>query len=106
MGEYSKEKKLYDDNNMTLAKNISPYLIDSPTVLITSRRKPISNIPEVRFGSMPRDGGNLVLTPEEKEEFITQEPITKKWIKPYVGSKNMINKGERYCLWLSKCESK
>lgn len=99
-GSYPSEKKLYDNNNMTVAKNISPYLIDAPTVLIKSRRKPISNVPEIKFGSMPRDGGNLILTSEEKEAFIIQEPITKKWIQPYVGSRELINKGERYCLWL------
>lgn len=99
-GDNSEEKKLYDENNVTIADNISPYLIDAPPVLIKSRRQPILNVPEIKFGSMPRDGGNLVLSVEEKDEFIAQEPITEKWIKPYVGSRELINNGERYCLWL------
>lgn len=99
-GDNQEEKKLYDGNNVTIANNISPYLIDAPSVLIKSRRQPISNVPEIRFGSMPRDGGNLILSLEEKNQFVTQEPITKKWIKAYVGSRELINDGDRYCLWL------
>jgi len=41
------------------AKNINPYLIDAPNLLIIKKTKPISNVPEMNFGNMPADGGRF-----------------------------------------------
>ena len=82
------------------AKNINPYLVDGSDTIITNKSFPISNIPLMRFGSMPRDGGNLIFTETEKEEFIKIEPQAEKWIRPYTGSQEFINGYSRYCLWL------
>ena len=95
------KKKLFTDiNNYKDCDNISPYLTDSPTVFIDSRSTPICNVPPMRFGSMPRDGGGFVLTPEQREELIKKEPLAEKWIKPYIGAVEFLNNKERYCLWL------
>lgn len=82
------------------AKNINPYLVDGSDTIITNKSFPISNMPLMRFGSMPRDGGNLIFTETEKEEFIKIEPQAEKWIRPYTGSQEFINGYSRYCLWL------
>nr|WP_217359343.1 DNA methyltransferase [Anabaena sp. UHCC 0204] len=82
------------------AKNINPYLVDGSDTIITNKSFPISNIPLMRFGSMPRDGGNFIFTETEKEEFIKIEPQAEKWIRPYTGAKEFINGYSRYCLWL------
>jgi hypothetical protein len=79
---------------------INPYLVDGPELLVANRSQPISNVPPMRFGSMPRDGGNLILTEEEKDDLLAQEPQAEKWIRPYVGSQEFINRFYRYCLWL------
>ncbi|MEI7796909.1 MAG: DNA methyltransferase [Methylococcaceae bacterium] len=57
------------------ATQINPYLVDAPKVIITNREKQISQMPVMRFGSMPRDGGNLLLTPEEKADLIAKMRI-------------------------------
>lgn len=49
---------------------------------------------------MPRDGGNLILTEQEKDEVLKEEPKLEKWIRPYVGAEEFINNKKRYCLWL------
>lgn len=82
------------------AKNINPYLVDGSDTIITNKSLPIANIPLMRFGSMPRDGGNLIFTETEKEEFIKIEPQAEKWIRPYTGAQEFINGYSRYCLWL------
>lgn len=82
------------------AKNINPFLIDAPNVLLINRKYPICQIPLMRFGSMPRDGGNLLFTQDEYDEFINEEPLSKKYIHPYVGSEEFINGIWRWCLWL------
>ena len=54
-------------------------------------------------GSCPTDGGNFLLTAEEREDFIKREPAAEKWIRRYVGSNEFINNIMRYCLWLKDC---
>jgi hypothetical protein len=81
-------------------KNINPYLVESGDLVILSRRKPILNAPEINFGSMPNDGGNLILTEMEKDELLKNEPESEKWIRPYTGAKEFLNGYRRYCLWL------
>ena len=100
-----KIKKLFlDEQNYKICEQISPYLTDTPIIFIESHNKPICNVPSMRFGSMPRDGGGFVLTPEEKDILIKTEPLSKQWIKPYIGATEFLNNKERYCLWLVNAE--
>ena len=80
--------------------NINSSLMDAPNVFVESRSKPLANVPPMRFGSMPRDGGGFILSDEEKEEFIKNEPIAEKWVHPYIGAYEFINNKTRWCLWL------
>lgn len=82
------------------ASNINPYLIEAQNTLLENRSEPISRVPGMRFGSMPRDGGNLLFTQQEYKEFIASEPLAQKWIRPYVGADEFLNGGWRWCLWL------
>ncbi len=52
------------------------------------------------FGSMPNDGGYLIFTEEEKEEFLKKEPYAKRFMKQFIGSQEFINGNYRWCLWL------
>ena len=82
------------------AKNINPYLIDAKDILVERRQKAISNIPEMCFGNMPADGGELLFKTEEKNEFLTKEPNAEKYFRKFIGSEEFINNKERWCLWL------
>lgn len=85
-------------------KNINPYLIDARTILLQKRAAPISpSAPEMSRGSQPTDGGNLLLTNEEKDSLINEEPQAEKWIKPFSMGDEFINGTMRYCLWLKDC---
>lgn len=81
-------------------KNINPYLIDAKDIFIGKRRKPICNVPEISFGSMPKDGGNFLFTDEEKNAFIRQEPKSDKFFKPLISAHEFLNGHKRWCLWL------
>ncbi|MFM7352062.1 MAG: class I SAM-dependent DNA methyltransferase, partial [Microcystis aeruginosa] len=81
-------------------KNINPYLVEGSDLVILSRRKTISSVPEINFGSMPNDGGHLILSQSEKEELVKNEPDSEKWIRRYTGAQECINGYSRYCLWL------
>ena len=96
-----KEKRLYDEQGRyTVCKNISPYLTNSENCFIETRSAPLCNVPPMRFGSMPRDGGGFILTAEEKAALVEKEPLAQKWIHPYIGATEFLNRKERYCLWL------
>jgi len=82
------------------ARNINAYLVDAPDVFLVNRPAPICSVPAMRFGSMPRDGGHLILTPEERDALIANEPKAATWIRPYTGAEEFLNRGSRYCLWL------
>jgi len=80
--------------------NISPYLIEAPTVFITSRKTSICEVPDLVFGNMPNDDGSLIIEVHEYTNFIYREPKANKFIKRFLGATEFINNRLRYCLWL------
>lgn len=82
------------------AKNINPYLIDAKDFLIEKRRKPICNVPEIAFGSMPNDGGNLLLEDKEKILLTENDNILTKYIRPLISGQEFLNGEKKWCLWL------
>lgn len=95
-------KYIYDGNNRKSVKNINFYLRDADDVFVTRLSKSISGFPQMSFGSMPRDGGNLILTKADKEELVKKYPISSNLIKRYMGADDYINSIERYCLWITE----
>lgn len=94
------EKKLFTNSSFIKVKNISPYLTETSNVLIESRNKPICNVPQMKFGNQPRDGGNFIFSDDEYQELIKANPQLSKWFRPYIGANEFINKIKRWCIWL------
>ena len=86
------------------AKNINPYLIDAKDILIEKKSNPICNVPKMSFGNMPLDGGHLLLSDEEKNEFLINEPNSRKFIYPLISAQEFLNGKKRWCLWLIDAE--
>lgn len=83
------------------ASNINPYLLDAPDVLISSRGAALCDVPRMTAGNKPSDGGNLILSQEERDALIAKDASVAPCVRRYVGSKDFINNDEvRYCLWL------
>src|SRR5699024_2402958 len=76
------------------------YLHHAPNVFIENRRTPLSEVPKMKFGSMPNDGGNLILSPEERDELIKDYPQSKQVIRRFMGAREYINNIELHCLWI------
>lgn len=96
----TKNKRIFSDGKMTLAKNINPYLVDADNVFIVSRKTPISDVPKMFIGCEMKDDGNYVMNEEEKNLFLQKEPQAEKFIHPYMMGKDFIARKSRYCLWL------
>lgn len=82
------------------AKNINPYLLEGKDNFVIKRRAPICNVSEMIKGSMPNDGGYYLFTDDEKNEFVTKEPNSKKYFKRFIGGYEFLNNVVRWCLWL------
>jgi hypothetical protein len=86
------------------AININPFLVEGKDITVKNRKSPICKVPEMNYGSMPIDEGNLILTDEEKEEALKNEPQIINAIKKYTGGDEFINNKKRWCLWLQNIE--
>ena len=64
---------------------------------------PFYPVPKMIYGSKPTDGGNLILSPEERDELVAKNPAAEKWIRPFLGSLEFIRGKKRFCLWLEDC---
>lgn len=83
--------------------HINGYLIPGPDIYVAPRSSSFFKVPEIGQGSSPIDGGNLLLTPEERDELVAKNPRAEKWIRPFLGAEEFINGKKRYCLWLVDC---
>ncbi|WP_422441600.1 DNA methyltransferase [Vibrio harveyi] len=97
----SSDKYIYDGQIKKKAKNINAYLIDGPDVFVYSERTPLHSYPKMVFGSMPNDDGNLILSNEERYSLLNEYPESAILIRKLLGSKELINSLERYCLWIT-----
>ncbi len=80
--------------------NISPYLIEGNDRALQTRSTPVSDVAEMRFGSMPNDGGNLLLTDEERDHLLSESPEARPLIRPLLSADEYLNGRNRWCLWL------
>ena len=85
------------------AVNINAYLVDALDVALPSRRNPIAHVPPIVFGSMPNDGGHLLMNDAEKDQLLALERAAKTWVKPFLGAEEFLNGIPRWCLWLKDC---
>lgn len=99
-GRSTVPKKLFDDDLLRECSVIGPYLVPNSSDVVRKADEPIGQQSKMLFGNMPRDGGHLFLTMEEAG---TLRRDSDRWnfIKRFVGSEELINGKERYCLWIS-----
>ena len=101
---FSNRPKYIFKNNLRIeVNNINAYLIDAENIIIESRSKPLSNFSAMFLGNAPKDGGNLLLNENDKEDLITSG-FRSENIKKYVGSYEFLNSVTKYCIWINEIE--
>lgn len=100
--ENAAPRMLYIDGRPREAENINAYLTDAPNVFIKSRTKPLCLVPDVVKGSSPVDGGNLLLDSDDYNLLMTHEPLSQKYVLPFVGAKEFLHRSQRWCIWIQK----
>lgn len=97
----NEHKKLYVGNLMMKVSEINGYLISAPNVFIERRNKPLADIPKMSYGNYTGGCNELLLTPSEKNEILSNNHNADKFIRKLSGSAEFIQNKERYCLWIS-----
>jgi len=105
-GSEPSSKRIYDygsdgeEVTVVPARNISPYLVEGNDTTVTKRTRPLADVPEMRCGNKPSDGGHLIFGEEERRTLINIAPTAEKFVRKFIGSQEFINGSHRWCLWL------
>ena len=99
IAENKADRRLFDNGNVKVVRNINPFLVEAPDIFVESRNKPLCNVPEMLKGSSPVDGGNLLLSNDEYIELVRIEPDARKCLKRFLGAREFLHDILRWCLW-------
>ncbi|MCW5716909.1 MAG: class I SAM-dependent DNA methyltransferase [Bauldia sp.] len=98
-------KRLYSESDagtiVSVCDNINPYLVSGRNIFIDPRQDQLSALPEMLSGDKMTDGGNLVLSFDERAALLTQYPAVEGWIGRLVGGQELIKGIMRYALRVS-----
>ncbi len=94
------KKTLYSDDLAREVEAIGPYLIPGSEDIVTQVLSPISEMAPIITGNSPYDGGNLVLSSDERNALIAREPNAARYVKRLYGSRDFLNGEQRFCIWI------
>ena len=98
-------KNLYQDDLLKQCSAISPYLVPNSLAYVQKSNEPIGEQSPMLFGNMPRDGGHLFLDSDLAAKVMSDDTAARPFIKRFVGSDELINGKQRYCLWIEDDEA-
>lgn len=100
VGNGRREKKLYDGNVYRAVDVIGPYLAPGSTAVVSKSMVPIGPQSKMLRGNMPTDGGNFLMTAEEKRSLVSSAVIEAEFVRPFMGASEIVNGTPRYCIWV------
>jgi hypothetical protein len=101
-----KTKLFYSSDGRRAVSSINAYLVpDGPDLIVSQSAEPLNGLPPMVFGSMPRDAGGLVLSPQERDEILREAPEAERFIRRYLGADEFLKGKDRYCLWIREEEA-
>lgn len=86
-GNHERRRFIFSESARKEVANINPYLSAAETVIVERSSEPISSLATMFGGNIPRDRGNLLLSPDEASDLIAEYPEAKRLILPILGSK-------------------
>ncbi len=89
------EKIIYHNGISHRVENINAYLAAADNLIIAKAATSICNAPILRKGSQPTDGGNLILSPTEKDELVHTYPEAELILEKFIGSSEFIRGNDR-----------
>ena len=93
-----------EPTEVPLRGRLNAYLVEGPETIVTRRNHPLSPVLHpAQTGSFPADGGNFTVTLDEYDT-VAADPVAAKYLRPYLGSRELLRRGKRWCLWLRDVE--
>jgi len=83
------------------AMNITPYLTVGENIVVQGQRANLSGLPDMSFGNMPIDDGNLLLSADETSSLGLSKEDEKEFIRRIYGSQEFVQGIVRNCLWIT-----
>jgi hypothetical protein len=93
-------RALYYGDERRSVPSITPYLTGGDPVVVEKRTSPLSDLPAMQSGNKATDDGNLILDQDERDAIIRHTPVAIDLLKRFVGSRELIQGGDRWCLWI------
>lgn len=81
--------------------NINAYLVEGPNIQVGRTTNSISKLPKMIKGSIPADGGHLLLDEIEYHKLVKNEKI-KPFLKEFLGAQELIKGIKRWCLYITE----
>jgi hypothetical protein len=95
-------KTIYEGDLSRAVANINAYLVSGPDIYVESVPVAVScDLPRMETGSVPNDGGNLILSLAEVSSLSLTHPVAQSFIRPFYGSDDYLNGKCRACLVIS-----
>ncbi len=79
---------------------IGPYLIPGANTIVEPKPQSISGLAFMSLGNAPYDGGHLILRADEVRELNWSGDLVRKWLRPLLGSAEIIDGVTRQCIWI------
>lgn len=106
LGKKSNAPKLLCEGDLVKqCSAIGPYLVPDSLAYVEKANQPIGEQAPMLFGNMPRDGGYLFLDGDSAAKVAVEDAAARPFIKRFVGSDELINGKQRYCLWIEDDEA-
>lgn len=83
---------------------INAYLTSGPNLVVDAVAAPINGLPQMMFGNMPRDGGRLLMTIDDRKALVAADERAAKYLKDFIGSEDAIHGSRRVCVWVSEAD--
>lgn len=101
----SRAKTIYGKDFQKSVDEINAYLIEGANIIVKRESVPISEVATMYGGNIPRDKGNLLLTPDERADMVAEFPTAEELIRPILGSSEFIGGAQRFCLWIDDAQA-
>ncbi|MGV3708627.1 MAG: class I SAM-dependent DNA methyltransferase [Gemmatimonas sp.] len=103
----SLRKVIYDETTSRSVRNINAYLIDGPDTVVESSPAHIGAVlPKMQTGSVPNDGGQLLLSVSDAADLVREFPPTARYVHPFFGSQDFLQGQSRKCLVIPDADVK
>lgn len=86
-----------------IVSRVNCHLIEGGNLSVPPRTHPLSAPRPMANGSIPADGGNLILSGPERDALLREYPEASAFVRKYLGAEGLISGECRYCLWLAQC---